>query len=523
MKTKVIRNVAIIVTSIMLLTFIAGCVPAANQPGSTTAAQGGATTAAPTEAEKPRLSKILYVDDTWSDKPKMVEAFNKFVSEQLGYEFELRPIPTETYTEKINVMLLSGDAPDLMELNDNPYDFCQYYKNGFLYPMRSLVENSPNLKHINPEIFERYTYNNDWYGLPMVDYDLKVMYIRKDWLDNLGLDIPKTTEEYRNALRAFTFNDPDRNGKDDTIGFTVPYYVHDQQPIYYAFDANYQFREDKDGNIIDGFTQPQMMDALNYVKQLIDEGVFDPEWATTTNSMQREKTTSGYAGSVVYWDDRYRWYNVETQKNFPDAVWVMMPYIKGPDGHYGVYEDGIGNPITITSKCKNPEQAFEYIEWRFGTKVGAWLDNHDVPADYCDDPVFAKDEQLKWEYNNGNPKPSAYTKETGYSLIPKPVTLSAPIYEKPFDFGEAPFWADQAYVDIRPELEKAMIIHPYISMENDWYAGVAGLIKDKKDELITKYLYGELTQDQMYSEWNSFWTKINGPDNLKKINEARKK
>jgi len=87
LKTKVIRNVAIIVTSIMLLTFIAGCVPAANQPTSTTAAQGGATTAAPTEAEKPRLSKILYVYDTWSDKPKMVEAFNKFVSEQLGYEF----------------------------------------------------------------------------------------------------------------------------------------------------------------------------------------------------------------------------------------------------------------------------------------------------------------------------------------------------------------------------------------------------------------------------------------------------
>ena len=43
--------------------------------------------------------------------------------------------------------------------------------------------------------------------------------IRKDWLDNLGLDMPKTVDELYETAKAFTEKDPDQNGKNDTIGF----------------------------------------------------------------------------------------------------------------------------------------------------------------------------------------------------------------------------------------------------------------------------------------------------------------
>ncbi|MBO1722884.1 sugar ABC transporter substrate-binding protein, partial [Extibacter sp. GGCC_0201] len=45
--------------------------------------------------------------------------------------------------------------------------------------------------------------------------------IRQDWLDNLGLYMPTTAEELLDVMRAFTFDDPDGNGKDDTYGFTA--------------------------------------------------------------------------------------------------------------------------------------------------------------------------------------------------------------------------------------------------------------------------------------------------------------
>ena len=45
--------------------------------------------------------------------------------------------------------------------------------------------------------------------------------IRKDWLENLGLEEPKTIDEFYNVLKAFTKDDPDGNGKDDTYGLVA--------------------------------------------------------------------------------------------------------------------------------------------------------------------------------------------------------------------------------------------------------------------------------------------------------------
>ena len=47
--------------------------------------------------------------------------------------------------------------------------------------------------------------------------------IRQDWLDNLGLDMPETFEEFKEVMRAFTEDDPDGNGVDDTYGFVSSY------------------------------------------------------------------------------------------------------------------------------------------------------------------------------------------------------------------------------------------------------------------------------------------------------------
>src|SRR5690606_24441558 len=131
-------------------------------------------------------------------------------------------------------------------------------------------------------VFERYTINGEIYAIPQSKYNLKVIWMRKDWLDNLGLEVPQTTDEFYEVLKAFTYNDPDQNGKDDTIGMVNAKYVHDLLPLFYAFGADYFFKEDENGQIYDGFTQPEMKDALDYIKMLMDEGVLDKEWVTTT-------------------------------------------------------------------------------------------------------------------------------------------------------------------------------------------------------------------------------------------------
>lgn len=54
-----------------------------------------------------------------------------------------------------------------------------------------------------------------------LDGQQDVLWLRKDWLDNLGLEVPKTMEDLEKVLTAFVEEDPDGNGVDDTTGLTV--------------------------------------------------------------------------------------------------------------------------------------------------------------------------------------------------------------------------------------------------------------------------------------------------------------
>ncbi|MEZ0113409.1 multiple sugar transport system substrate-binding protein [Catenulispora sp. EB89] len=49
-----------------------------------------------------------------------------------------------------------------------------------------------------------------------------VLLVRKDWLDKLGLQPPKTWDDLAKVAQAFTTQDPDGDGKNDTYGLAVP-------------------------------------------------------------------------------------------------------------------------------------------------------------------------------------------------------------------------------------------------------------------------------------------------------------
>ena len=69
------------------------------------------------------------------------------------------------------------------------------------------------------------------------------LFIRKEWLDKLNLQMPKTLDDLLNVAKAFTFRDPDGDGKVDTYGFGAAFDAttysqglgNDFAPIYGAF------------------------------------------------------------------------------------------------------------------------------------------------------------------------------------------------------------------------------------------------------------------------------------------------
>ena len=201
--------------------------------------------------------------------------------------------------------------------------------------------------------------------------------IRKDWLDNLGLEVPTTTEELREVLRAFTFDDPDGNGRDDTWGFgafvesdmTINGYPGSRFfPLLGAFDVAGLWSLDGDHlglNVL----RPEFYDAMVYIRSLIAEGLVDPNWLSYRKDDFRAAWKQGRFGvmkeqnAAFAAESNYSPFDA----NFPDGEWIVVDAIEGPDGYaaIGAYDQNyrilaISQDAVDAGKA---EKICELLEW----------------------------------------------------------------------------------------------------------------------------------------------------------------
>ena len=127
---------------------------------------------------------------------------------------------------KLATSIMSGDYPDI--ISTSPSDYVNYANGAAIADTTDLVDQyaSDELKEYvysdGGNALECLKINGRIYGLPKISStygSASLLFIRKDWLDNLSLEIPTTMEEIKAVAHAFTYDDPDRNGQNDTYGF----------------------------------------------------------------------------------------------------------------------------------------------------------------------------------------------------------------------------------------------------------------------------------------------------------------
>lgn len=136
--------------------------------------------------------------------------------EKTGVPLKFTAPPTGQVRESFNVMLASGDLPDMLEYNfigDFPGGPEKAINDGYILKLNDLIDQyAPNLKKYlqdNPDIDKMVkTDSGSYYVFPFIRGDeyLRVFQgpiIRKDWLDELGLPVPETIDEWTTTLRAF--------------------------------------------------------------------------------------------------------------------------------------------------------------------------------------------------------------------------------------------------------------------------------------------------------------------------------
>ncbi len=127
----------------------------------------------------------------------------------------------------------------------------------------------------------------------------KGLFIRKDWLENLGLAMPTTWEELYEVCHAFTHNDPDGNGVDDTYGLTGD----GMGALRYFFSStgvnNRSWNRTADGEWFFGALDDANIEVLTWLRKMYEDGSIDPDFAATTWKTGLQKFSSNTFGVCI--------------------------------------------------------------------------------------------------------------------------------------------------------------------------------------------------------------------------------
>lgn len=309
---------------------------------------------------------------------KFVELIEKKTNTKLEFEIP----PTTGYKERLQLMLASGDYPDVIFFpGTNEQAFINAVKDGIITPVNDYLSSA---KHVT-----KYSYDSSWdalkvnqdgkiYGIPRTSVTRNDAYwVRKDWLQNVGITIPAdsqvTIDQFTEILRKFTLNDPDKNGKNDTYGY-AGFVDGDKvlQPVLTSQFGLFQWQKAPVGSkyeYMNAMYDPgsdAFKKALSYTAGLYKEKLLDPDSATNDGVKARERFWRGITGVYQGFAGHYGWHTDELKKQNPNAELTYV-FVKGEDGKVlgNGYGTGLWGFWSISKTAKNPQKAVEVLD--------AWL------------------------------------------------------------------------------------------------------------------------------------------------------
>ncbi|AZK48413.1 extracellular solute-binding protein [Paenibacillus lentus] len=269
-----------------------------------------------------------------------------------GVELDIRWVPEGVYTDKMNTALTTNSLAKVTFVKFTDYSVVKNaIKSGDFWEIEPYLAEFPNLSQLSPSILRQTAVEGKIYGLYTERPSSRQgIIIRKDWLDNLGLEEPRTLEDLYDVLKQFTYNDPDQNGKQDTIGLVdrndLVYGVFKTLSSYFGTPNNWELAGDQ---LIPEFETEEYMNTMNFMKKLYDEKLINQDFALTSKELQRDSFIRGSAGVYIGSMTDVQRLSIETQALHPKAELALINRIHGPKG-YKVWSIPNYNGLYLFSK-----------------------------------------------------------------------------------------------------------------------------------------------------------------------------
>lgn len=299
------------------------------------------------------------------EENKMSEWINEQVKD-LGIQVEFVAVPRSTSNDVLNTMMTGGNAPDILFTYDQSI-FLNYASLGGLADLTDAYETiGTNIQEYCGEVQNMGLYEGSQYALLSkrgTENPRHTAYIRKDILDELGLEVPTTKEELIEDLYKIHEAYPDMipwgmSGRQDTekgyLNFVGSYVTFEDDKDAYTYSENYAV-------VHDG-----ALDGIKELNTLYNDGIISQDFATDTDESVYKANIA--AGKVAFFldDNTTQWDNIHILNNdLGTSTFVPVECFTQEDGEVrNVYEQMYGMWIMIPAASEDKVDAcMTYLNW----------------------------------------------------------------------------------------------------------------------------------------------------------------
>lgn len=296
--------------------------------------------------------------------------------------------PSSQYVKVAGVRVAAAkDLPDIMLV---PQDPVKTAEDGLIIPLDGLIDkHAPNIKKFfkeNPILHNRLKApDGKLYFISSITdgaayTDPIGLLLRKDWLEKLDLQEPRTLDEWYAVLKAFKDRDPNGNGKPDEIPLSFANHGMNGLTMFASalnlhFFYSQGFYPDKNGKIQFEWADPRAKELLVWLNKLYSEGLIDPEFLTKKDDALVGNISRDMVGASVNFLNQADRYNAAQKQSGSDkASWMLAlpPTGKDSKGYYEKYGPFSGY-FAISSTSKNPEVAIKWLDYIYASEEGSRL------------------------------------------------------------------------------------------------------------------------------------------------------
>ncbi|TDQ42857.1 extracellular solute-binding protein [Aureibacillus halotolerans] len=476
---------------------------------ATTACSSGNEQATGSEsADNKRFSLDIMLPAFKTELPDSSSRVIQKLEEETDTNVDIIWVPDSSYNDKFNITLASGTLPTILVADPKMPSFVNAARNGAFWDLTPYLENYPNLSQMNETIKRNASIDGKTYGIyrarPLGRMGVTA---RSDWMENVDLDQPKTIEEFYELLKAFTNDDPDQNGKDDTYGLVMTKYSGPWDIMQVWFGAPNKWGENDEGKLMPTHTFPEYLEALNFFKKLYDEGLINSDFAVRDSAIWTDDIVNDKAGVIVDVADhasRIEEQLIEKDAENPGTVDVFQAPA-GPKGQLSYPTSGYSKILAISKEKVGTEEELD--------KVLTFLDQLNNPeiGNLITSGIEGVHYENMGDYIEPTDDPALQAEKEGLNQ------LSMSIVDK--DLLNVKQTEVRKKVDeVMKANEDTIVPNPAEPLISDEYAKNGAQLDKIIEEARIKYIVGQIDEAQLQAELDR-WMESGGEVYINEINQ----